>query len=83
MSRPIVAGVGMVKFAKPGTSRSYHEMAAEAVRSALGDAGLAYYDSTCGQRSVYDVGMTGVPIVNVNSNCSSGSTVLWATGQRV
>ncbi len=95
MSKPVVAGVGMVKFAKPGASRSYHEMAAEAVRNALADAGLGYEavqqvyagyvygDSTCGQRSVYEVGMTGVPVVNVNNNCSSGSTALWLARQAV
>jgi len=95
MSKPIVAGVGMIKFAKPGASRSYHEMAAEAVRNALADAGLGYEavqqvyagyvygDSTCGQRSVYDVGMTGVPVINVNNNCSSGSTALWLARQAV
>lgn len=95
MSKPIVAGVGMIKFAKPGASRSYNEMAAEAVRNALADAGLGYEavqqvyagyvygDSTCGQRSVYEVGMTGVPVVNVNNNCSSGSTALWLARQAV
>lgn len=95
MAKPVVAGVGMIKFAKPGASLSYHEMAAEAVRGALADAGLGYDaiqqvyagyvygDSTCGQRSVYDVGMTGVPVVNVNNNCSSGSTALWLARQAV
>lgn len=95
MPKPIVAGVGMIKFAKPGASRSYNEMAAEAVCNALSDAGIGYEavqqvyagyvygDSTCGQRAVYDVGMTGVPVVNVNNNCSSGSTALWLARQAV
>ena len=95
MPKPIVAGVGMIKFAKPGASRSYNEMAAEAVRNALADAGIGYEavqqvyagyvygDSTSGQRAVYDVGMTGVPVVNVNNNCSSGSTALWLARQAV
>ena len=95
MSKPIVAGVGMIKFAKPGASKPYNEMAAEAVRNALADAGLGYEavqqvyagyvygDSTSGQRAVYDVGMTGVPVVNVNNNCSSGSTALWLARQAV
>lgn len=95
MSKPIVAGVGMIKFAKPGASKPYHEMAAEAVRNALADAGIGYDavqqvyagyvygDSTSGQRAVYDVGMTGVPVVNVNNNCSSGSTALWLARQAV
>ena len=34
-------------------------------------------DSTCGQRAVYELGLTGIPIVNVNNNCSTGSTALF------
>jgi len=34
-------------------------------------------DSTCGQRALYEVGMTGIPIYNVNNNCSTGSTALY------
>ena len=33
---------------------------------------LAKGDSTCGQRALYPLGMTGLPIVNVNNNCSTG-----------
>ncbi len=88
-SRVIVAGVGMIPFAKPGASASYHEMGAEAGRRALTDAGIGYDlveqayagyvygDSTAGQRAIYHLGMTGVPIVNVNNNCSTGSTALF------
>ncbi|WP_394537421.1 lipid-transfer protein [Lysobacter enzymogenes] len=90
-----IAGVGMTRFAKPGASREYHEMAAEAGRSALADAGLdyadvqqayvgyVYGDSTCGQRAVYGLGLTGIPVVNVNNNCSTGSTALWLARQAV
>ena len=38
----IVAGVGMIPFAKPGASASYTEMGAEATRRALSDAGIGY-----------------------------------------
>jgi acetyl-CoA acetyltransferase len=91
----IVAGVGMVPFAKPGASEPYHVMASNAVRKALGNAGLAYDkvqqayagyvygDSTCGQRGLYDVGMTGIPVINVNNNCSTGSTALFLARQAV
>src|SRR5581483_4211742 len=91
----VVAGVGMVPFHKPGASKPYHEMGAEAARLALADAGIAYDavqqvyagyvygDSTSGQRAIYDVGMSGVPIVNVNNNCSSGSTALFLARQAV
>ncbi len=96
MSAPvIVAGVGMVPFSKPGANEPYFEMAAKAVRAALADAGVdyakiqqayagyVYGDSTCGQRSLYEVGMTGIPVVNVNNNCSTGSTALFLARQAV
>jgi acetyl-CoA acetyltransferase len=90
-----VTGVGMIPFAKPGASAPYHEMGALAARAALEDAGIAYDeveqayvgyvygDSTCGQKALYGVGMTGIPIVNVNNNCSTGSTALYLARQAV
>ena len=90
-----VAGVGMIPFAKPGASESYPVMGAAAVRAALTDAGIEYSDveqayagyvygdSTCGQRVLYEVGMSGIPIVNVNNNCSTGSTALYLARQAV
>ena len=90
-SRVFVAGVGMIPFVKPGTSAPYHVMGAEATKLALSDAGLdysliqqayagyVYGDSTCGQRALYSVEMTGIPVVNVNNNCSTGSTALGFT----
>lgn len=90
-----VAGVGMIPFTKPGASEPYPAMAATAVRAALADAcldygdvrqayaGYVYGDSTSGQRALYEVGMTGIPIVNVNNNCSTGSTALFLARQAV
>ena len=96
MSRDVfVAGVGMIPFAKPGKSDPYYQMAATATGLALTDAGVAYDavqqayvgyvygDSTSGQRALYEVGMTGIPIVNVNNNCSTGSTALYLARQAV
>jgi acetyl-CoA acetyltransferase len=83
-----VLGVGMVKFAKPAKSDAYPVMAGGAIRAAIADAGIefgdieqafagyVYGDSTCGQRSVYEVGLTGIPVFNVNNNCSTGSSAL-------
>src|SRR5258708_33189720 len=94
-SRVYVAGVGMISFVKPGASAPYHVMGAEATRLALSDAGLdysliqqayvgyVYGDSTCGQRALYPVGMTGIPVVNVNNNCSTGSTALFLARQAI
>lgn len=90
-----VIGVSMVKFEKPGRNKPYEIMAAKAITGALSDAGIklsevqqayssyVYGDSTCGQTALYQVGMTGIPIINVNNNCSSGSTALFMARQAV
>ena len=94
-SSVVVAGVGMVPFAKPGASATYDEMGATASRMALADAGIGYEsvqqayagyvygDSTAGQKAIYPLGLTGIPIVNVNNNCSTGSTALFLGRQAV
>ncbi len=46
-------------------------------------AGYVYGDSTCGQRALYEVGMTGIPIINVNNNCSTGSSALYLARQAI
>jgi len=45
--------------------------------------GYVYGESTSGQRAVYELGMTGVPVVNVNNNCSTGSTALYLAAQAI
>ena len=94
-AKALVAGVGMIPFAKPGASESYEVMGATAARAALADAGIdytqvqqayvgyVYGDSTCGQSALYPVGLTGIPIINVNNNCSTGSTALFLARQAV
>ncbi len=90
-----VIGVGMVKFQKPGASDDYNVMASNAIRTAMKDAGVkfedieqafagyVYGDSTCGQRAVYEVGLTGIPVFNVNNNCSTGSSALYLARQAI
>src|SRR3954462_6788551 len=86
MNRTFVIGVGMTKFDKPGTKEGdYPDWAREAGEKALADAGVSYEDveqafvgycygeSTSGQRAVYGLGLTGIPVVNVNNNCLTGS----------
>ncbi len=91
-----VVGVGMTKFEKPGSKDwDYPDMAKEAGTNALADAGIdyseiqqaivgyCYGDSTCGERAVYTLGLTGIPVYNVNNNCSTGSTALFMAKQFV
>jgi sterol carrier protein 2 len=95
MKHAQVAGVGMIPFTKPGQSHDWDVMAETAVRLALGDAGVryeqvqqayagyVYADSTAGQSALYRVGCTGIPVVNVNNNCSTGSTALYLARQTI
>jgi len=96
-NKVFVVGVGMTKFEKPGSREGwdYPDMARESGTKALTDAGVEYTDveqgfvgyvagdSTCGQRALYELGMTGIPIVNVNNNCSTGSTALFLAAQAI
>jgi acetyl-CoA acetyltransferase len=94
--RTFVIGVGMTKFEKPGTKEGdYPDWAKEAGEKALADAGVPYEDveqafagycygdSTYGQRALYQLGLTGIPVVNVNNNCSTGSSALFLARQAV
>ena len=91
----VIAGVGMIPFKKPGQSESYDQMGAQAVHNALNDAGLdykkiesayasfVYGDSCAGQAALYHVGITGIPIFNVNNNCASGSSAFYLATQAI
>ena len=79
-----------VQFEKPGRREDfdYPDMAKEAGMKALADSGCSYKDveqvvcgycygdTTCGQRAVYQLGLTGVPVYNV-----SGPTYLFVLAQ--
>lgn len=91
----IVAGVGMLPFAKPGASDGYPLLGARAAKAALDDArvdyqsieqayaGYVYGDSCSGQAAVYHLGLTGIPVINVNNNCATGSTALYLARQAI
>jgi acetyl-CoA acyltransferase len=93
MEKVFVVGVGMTPFVKPGSREGwdYPDMVTDAGTEALADAGIDYADvdqavvgynfgdSTAGQRALYELGLTGIPITNVNNNCASGSTALYTT----
>ncbi|MGW7023251.1 lipid-transfer protein [Streptomyces decoyicus] len=91
-----VVGVGMTKFEKPETREwQYWDMAKEAGGKALADAGVGYeaveqlpvgfcyQASTAGQRAAYELGLTGIPVYNVNNNCATASTALMMARQFV
>ncbi|MDB6091705.1 MAG: tioL [Gammaproteobacteria bacterium] len=93
--KPLIAGVGMLPFMKPGQSEPWDKMGEAAARLALQDAeiryedlelayvGYVYADSTAGQSALYHLGLSGIPIINVNNNCATGSTALFLACQAV
>ena len=93
--RVVVAGVGMIPFKTPNNAEPYGAMGEQAARKALADAGVdytsvqqayvgyVYGDSTSGQAALYGLGQSGIPIVNVNNNCSTGSTALFLARQAI
>lgn len=96
MSRKVlIAGVGMTEFVSPKNGISYQSFGKSATEMALKDANLSYKDiqqayvgwvygdSTAGQAVLYEVGLTGIPIINVNNNCSTGSSALFLARQAV
>jgi len=92
-----VIGVGLTKFEKPGRREGwdYPAMAKESGTNALNDAcvgfeaveqayaGFCYGESCSGHRAVYELGLTGIPVFNVNSNCSTGSSALFLAAQAI
>ncbi|MFI1156917.1 lipid-transfer protein [Streptomyces sioyaensis] len=91
-----IVGVGMTRFEKPETGdRPYWDLVKEAGTAALADAGIGYeaveqvpagycfQASTAGQRAAYELGLTGVPVYNVNNNCATGATALMMARQFV
>ncbi|MFJ8232493.1 thiolase C-terminal domain-containing protein [Streptomyces sp. NPDC094448] len=95
-AKSFVLGVGTTPFEKPGArDLRYWDLAREAGTEALTDAGIGYADveqavvgycfqpSTAGQRATYTLGLTGIPVYNVNNNCATGATALVLARQLV
>lgn len=87
MTRALVSGVGMTPFGKH-PDESVEDLGAAAVSEALEDAGVAASDigavvssnvlggGAVGQRVLERVGLLGLPVVNVENACASGSTAV-------
>ncbi|KIY66538.1 thiolase-like protein [Cylindrobasidium torrendii FP15055 ss-10] len=94
-NRVFIIGGGCTAFIKPRAIRTTEDMGLEAATKALLDAGITYDsiqlasvgycygDSTSGQRALYALGLTSIPITNVNNNCSTGSTALYQAASAV
>lgn len=88
MSDALIVGLGMIKFGR-FPDRTIADLGAEAARLALDDAGLtlpqveALYSGNLGsaagmigQRILIEMGLTGIPVINVANACATGATAL-------
>ncbi|MBR1146192.1 thiolase family protein [Bradyrhizobium sp. AUGA SZCCT0431] len=93
MTAAIIGGVGMTQFGKH-LSRSMHDLASEAARLALRDAGATTSDVDMvvfsnaaaglvtgqemirGQTSLRDMGLGGLPYLNIENACAGGGTAV-------
>ena len=85
----VVAGVGLHPFGR-FPEKDLATLAIEAVLPALNDAGVGwkdipvayfghvyYHGMSVGETALANLGLTGIPIINVENACSSGSTAFW------
>jgi len=84
MKDAYVLGVGMTRFAKRKDTMM-EKMGVEAIREALGDAdidikqveavycGHSWQGAGCGQRIMAAFGYSGLPVINIENICASGS----------
>jgi len=80
-----IVGAGLSKFGRQ-PDKTGRELALEAIRAALADAGLAWTDvqvafggsdgSGLADTLVADLGLTGIPFTNVKNGCATGGSAL-------
>jgi len=93
--RPVaVAGIGLVKF-KRYPDQEIYDFGSEAILRALKDAcmewrevqaafcGSVYQGTGSGHQVIKEIGLTGIPIVNVENACSSGASAFRLAYQSV
>jgi len=98
LNRVFVVGVGMTPFTKPqkevGVGPQYPELAQMATTRAIEDACIDkkaiqqafvgnMFANGAGQRSLYPMGITEIPIHNVHNACATGSNALYLARQAV
>ncbi len=84
-----VLGVGLHPFGR-FPEKDLPQLAREAVAASLQDAGIGwqavqiayfghvyYQGMSLGEAALRELGLTGIPIINVENACSSGSTAFW------
>lgn len=95
MREVVIAGVGLHKFGR-FEDKTFEQLGQEAVLMALKDAnnmpwrdvqiafcGTMHGGTVAGHRVVQGIGLTGIPIVNVETACASGATALMLAYQGI
>lgn len=89
-----VAGIGLVRW-KRYLDQEIYDFGSEAILNALKDAGMewkeiqaafcgsVYQGTGSGHQVIKEIGMTGIPIVNVENACSSGASAFRLAYQSV
>jgi len=89
-----VAGIGLVRW-KRYVDQEIYDFGSEAILNALKDAGMewkeiqaafcgsVYQGTGSGHQVIKEIGMTGIPIVNVENACSSGASAFRLAYQSV
>lgn len=89
-----IAGIGIIKWGYFPERESY-ELAAESIINVLEDAamewkeiqaaycGSVYQGTGSGHQAVKEIGLTGIPVVNIENACSSGSSAFRLAYQAV
>jgi acetyl-CoA acetyltransferase len=88
MREVVIAGVGIHEFGR-FPDKTYKDFGEVATLRALEDAGMSYKDievafagnvmaeMCAGQNVLQRIGLTGIPIINVETACASGGASLW------
>ena len=94
MREVVVAGIGLIPWGFY-PDREHYDFASEAVFNALKDAEMEWKDIQCaflgsvyqgtgsGHQVIKEIGQTGIPIINVENACSSGSSAFRLAYQMV
>ena len=94
MKEVVVAGIGLVRW-KRSVDQEIYDFGSEAILNALKDAGMewkeiqaafcgsVYQGTGSGHQVIKEIGMTGIPIVNVENACSSGASAFRLACQSV
>lgn len=94
MREVVIAGIGLVKWQRYD-DQEYYDFGSQSILNALEDAGMEWKDiqaafcgsvyaaTGSGHQAIKEIGLTGIPIVNVENACSSGASAFRLAYQQI